>query len=43
MATNKDCKKCKHREGCPILYAIKAEHIKADETFRKKCISYTRE
>ncbi len=38
MATKDECKKCSNKKDCPILYAINAEHIKADEILRKKCM-----
>ena len=40
MATKIECKKCIHKENCPILYAMKLPDAKDGELLRKKCISY---
>jgi len=40
MATKIECRKCIHKEDCPILLAIKNADAKNNESLRKKCISH---
>lgn len=40
MATKVECRKCIHREDCPILLAMKIAGAKNNESLRKKCISH---
>lgn len=40
MATIAQCKKCVHREDCPILLMLRHKDVKGDGILRKKCISY---